>query len=148
MLFFMQKVFIIGVLCFLSCQNKTNKSVVLMPPPPPVVESDSSDWEGALIDFDTPPMYKKGELAFQKYVEDNLKNPYPDINIEGTVWLSCVVETDGTLTNIRVRRGVGGGWNEEAIRVLNSTSGGWESGLSKGQKVKILYDIPIKCKIK
>lgn len=119
-----------------------------MPPSPPIDVITTSDLQGVLLTFDVPPKYKKGGLAFQKYLDDNLKNPYPDINIEGTVWLSCVVETDGTLTNIRVKRGIGGGWNEEAIRVLKSTSGDWESGLSKGQKVKILYDIPIKCKIK
>jgi periplasmic protein TonB len=140
----------IGVI---SCQSKkislnTGVYVPLAPPPPPPIEEPKYDSD-VVVKPDTPPMYKEGNVAFASFVANNLKQPpYAENSIDGTAWLSCIVELDGKLTDIRVKRGIGGGWNEEAIKVLEKTSGQWKAGVDKGKIVKALVFVPIKCVIK
>jgi periplasmic protein TonB len=145
-------IFLLQVFLINSCQNKTktNDAHVYQappaPPPPPPIEVPkyASDVE---LNPNTLPIYQEGNEAFNAFVAKNLKQPIGDIDIQGTVWLSCIVEKDGQLTDIRVKRGVGG-WNEEAITVLNLTSGKWKAAIDKGKTVKALMNIPIKCVIK
>ncbi len=57
--------------------------------------------------------------------------------------MSFVVEKDGSLTDIKVVRGIGGGCDEEATRVLKN-SPHWTPGVQNGRKVRRLaYTIPI-----
>ena len=137
--------------CILNSKNK-EKSYTYVPLPPSLVKEnlDTTYLTGVYKpeEVDTLPIYKGGEIGFLKYVEVNTKNPYPDIDIEGTVYLSCVVEINGTLTNIRVVRGVPSSWNEEAIRILTGSSGNWKSGVIKNKAVRTFIHIPIKCKIR
>lgn len=85
--------------------------------------------------------------TFFQYVLDSLRYPRElgDVQIEGTVYLGCIVEIDGRLTHIRVKRGIGGGWNEAAIQFLEKTSGDWESGFKENKAVRTFMIIPIKC---
>ena len=53
-----------------------------------------------------------------------------------------VLEKDGTLTDFQVLRSLGGGTDEEAIRVL-SASPAWIPGVQNGRKVRVKYNIPI-----
>lgn len=71
---------------------------------------------------------------------------YPDAaresNIEGRVTVRFVVNEDGSVTNAQVMKGIGGGCNEEALRVINSMPK-WKPGKQGGQLVKVYYTIPI-----
>jgi TonB family protein len=66
------------------------------------------------------PAYEKGNFALQDFIKENLEYPRQAqmSNIQGTVVLSFIVEPSGLMTNIGVQNSVGGGCNEEAIRVL------------------------------
>ena len=66
------------------------------------------------------PAYEKGNFALQDFIKENLEYPRQAqlSNIQGTVVLSFIVEPSGLMTNIGVRNSVGGGCNEEAVRVL------------------------------
>jgi hypothetical protein len=133
-----------------AISKKEKGSIVSVPipqPPPPIVE-DTSYLQGVYKTVDILPKYKDGEGALSTYIEKNLRNPYSEMDIEGTVWLSCIVEPNGKLTHIKVKRGIAGGWNNEAIRVINSTSGHLDCGYKNGKKVRTLHLIPVKCKIK
>ncbi len=153
-----KKVVLISFLFFMtlkSCSTTSKQkalnepfvSNVPAPPPPPIENLDTIYLNDVFRAVDVFPKFKGGETAFLDFVEKNIKNPYPEMDIEGTVWLSCVVEPDGTLSNIKVFRGVSG-WNEEAMRVLKSSSGYWTAGTIDNKQVKIFMKIPIKCKIK
>lgn len=63
-------------------------------------------------------------------------------NIQGTVELSFIVETDGRLTNIKVMKSVATDLDAEAIRVLH-LSPKWSPGIKDGQPVRTFYQMPI-----
>ena len=72
-----------------------------------------------------------------KYPEDAKKN-----NIQGRVIISFVVQKDGSLTDIKVLRGIGGGADEEAVRVLKEAPK-WRPGIQNGKLVMVAYTLPI-----
>jgi periplasmic protein TonB len=129
------------------------RDTLAAPPPPPSIaemeateaQADSSDLEGVLMTVDTPPKYKEGFPAYLKFVREHLEPPHFPRMIYGTVWVRAVVEIDGKLTHLRVKRGIGGGWNELAIRLLAKTSGRWQCGVHQGHAVRAVMVVPVKC---
>jgi TonB family protein len=90
------------------------------------------------------PTFPGGDLAFSKFISRNVR--YPAIarekNIQGRVIVSFIVEKDGTLTNTKVLRGIGGGCDEESVRVI-SLSPNWKPGSLNGKPVRVQYSVPI-----
>ncbi len=90
-----------------------------------------------------------GNEAWRKYLKSNFK--YPKMakrsGIEGRVYLSFYVDTEGNLSNIEVVRGIGGGCDEEAIRVLTN-SPKWNPGKQRGVAVKSPMSLFITFKLK
>jgi TonB family protein len=90
------------------------------------------------------PLFPGGLEAFSRFLSKNIV--YPDgarINgIHGRVILSFVVETDGTLSDIKVARGIGGGCDEEALRVMKFCPL-WAPGVQNGKPVRVAYNIPV-----
>jgi TonB family protein len=66
------------------------------------------------------PMYQKGNYALMDFIKENLEYPRQAqlSNIQGTVVLRFVVEPSGLVTNVGVEKGIGGGCDQEALRVL------------------------------
>ena len=79
-----------------------------------------------------------GIKAFYDYVGGNLQYPYKakNMGIEGRVFVGFVVEKDGSLTDIKVAKGIGGGCDEEAVRVIRGAPK-WKPGKQLGQSVKV-----------
>ena len=90
------------------------------------------------------PQYTGGEEAMMKYVAENIKYPQAakDKNIAGRVFVSFVIEKDGSVSNVKVVRGIGGGCDEEAARVIKGMPK-WEPGMQKGKPVRVNYMMPI-----
>lgn len=90
------------------------------------------------------PEFPGGMAAFAKYIGRNLR--YPSMarenEISGRVFVSFVIERNGSLSNIKILRGIGGGCDEEALRVLKN-SPSWAAGMQNGQKVRVAYTMPI-----
>lgn len=84
-----------------------------------------------------------------KFLNKNFQYPRQAVKmrIEGTVHLSFIVDTEGIISDIQVTRGIGGGCNEEAIRVLKS-SPRWTPGKQRGVPVKSRMAIQIKFGLK
>jgi TonB family protein len=106
-----------------------------------------ADESGQIYDFvslDAAPSFPGGMNQFYTYVQKSIKYPQEalDKKIQGKVFLSFVVETDGALSDIKVERKLGGGTDEEAVRVLEE-SPKWEPGIQNGQRVRVKYNIPI-----
>ncbi|RYU92520.1 TonB family protein [Mucilaginibacter terrigena] len=93
---------------------------------------------------DVSPSFPGGDSAFGKYLSRNIRYPARarENNVQGRVVITFIVEKDGTITNIRVLRGLGSGLDEESVRVL-AESPKWKPGLSKGKPVRVQYSVPI-----
>lgn len=91
------------------------------------------------------PEFPGGDVARMQFLHDNIK--YPQIaresGIQGTVYVTFVVEKDGRVTDIRVLRGIGGGCDEEAIRVIKAMPR-WAPGKQRGKPVRVQFNMPIK----
>lgn len=85
-----------------------------------------------------------GMRAFYKYVGDNIK--YPMIakrtGTKGKVFVEFVINKDGSLTDIKVVKGIGAGCDEEAMRVLQAAPK-WSPGKQRGKPVRQRMVIPI-----
>lgn len=90
------------------------------------------------------PEFPGGEAAFAKFLRKNLRYPYLAVesNITGRVLVGFIIEKNGTLSDIKVIRGIGGGCDEEAVRVLKKAPA-WSPGLQNGRAVRVAYTMPI-----
>lgn len=90
------------------------------------------------------PEFMGGEDARIKFLHDNLKYPSvaAEMGITGKVTLQFVVEKDGTISKITVLRGIGGGCDEEAVRVAKLMPR-WKPGRQNGRAVPVYFIMPI-----
>ncbi len=63
--------------------------------------------------------------------------------IQGRVYVTFVVETNGSITDVRLLRGIGGGCDEEAIRVVKMMSK-WTPGKQRGKPVRVQFNLPVR----
>ena len=92
-------------------------------------------------DADAQPMYYAGPDALYEFIEQNFKKPeVPELI--GKVFVSFIVEKDGTLTNIATTRDIGFGTGAEAERVMQ-LSRNWIPGRKDGNVVRVKYYLPI-----
>ena len=91
------------------------------------------------------PAFPGGVESLKTFLTNHIKYPAEarEMGIQGTVYLSFVVETDGSITNISVLRPVGGNCEEEAIRVLRSMPN-WLPGKQNGNAVRVRLNLPVK----
>lgn len=93
---------------------------------------------------DVFPEFPGGMDAWAKYIQRNLR--YPAIaqeeGIQGKVFLSFVVEKDGSITDVKVIRGIGYGCDDEAVRVIKK-SPKWKAGMQNNLPVRVKYNMPI-----
>jgi protein TonB len=86
----------------------------------------------------------KGDL--QKYFNENTRFPEVEssLGVQGTVYLTFVVETDGSISDIKVMHGVAGGpgYDKEAIRLLESMPK-WNPGIQNGHAVRVQFNLPV-----
>jgi Ca-activated chloride channel family protein len=91
------------------------------------------------------PEYPGGEEALKEYLTKNLA--YPEFakenGIHGTVYISFVVEKDGSISDVKVLRGIGGGCDEEAIRIVKRMPK-WIPAKQNVRTVRVQYNLPIK----
>ncbi|MGI9544043.1 MAG: energy transducer TonB [Cyclobacteriaceae bacterium] len=85
-----------------------------------------------------------GMQAFYKYIGKNLKYPSVArrIGIEGKVYMYFVIDRDGSLSDVKVLKGIGGGCDEEALRVVEAAPK-WNPGKQRGVPVRVKMTLPI-----
>ncbi len=90
------------------------------------------------------PEFPGGMEALYKYLRDNIKYPQlaRDNNITGKVYVTFVVERDGSIANPRVLKDIGGGCGAEAIRVVKSMPK-WSPGKQRGKAVRVQFNLPV-----
>ena len=90
------------------------------------------------------PEFPGGMDAWAKFMQKNLKYPYAaqDAGVTGKVYISFVVEKDGSITDVKLVKGIGYGCDDEAIRVIKK-SPRWKPGIQNKQNVRVRYNMPI-----
>lgn len=108
----------------------------------PVSVKDIKTYDFAKLD--AAPMFKGGMEELYRYLKRTIKYPQEAKanNIQGKVFLSYIVDTDGSLKDIKVLRGLGYGLDEEAVRAIKA-SPRWIPGKVNGKAVRVQYSIPI-----
>ena len=89
--------------------------------------------------------------VFYKYVSSHVVYPQlaKEAGISGKVFLKFVVETDGSLSDIQVLKGVSGcpECDKEAVRVLKTYPEKWKAGKQNGRAARVYYTLPVNFKI-
>lgn len=100
------------------------------------------------IKVERQPKPVGGMEAFYEYLAKNMKYPARALQyrIEGKVLLEFVINKDGSLTDLKVIRGIGFGCDEEALRVI-AEAPAWEPGRQRGEPVRVRMKIPLTFKI-
>lgn len=94
---------------------------------------------------EVPPSFKGGDLEkFREWVQKRANYPQlaQDNGIQGKVYLTFVVERDGTVTNVNVVKGVDPLLDEEAKKAIQE-SPKWTPGLQRGRAVRVRFYIPL-----
>ncbi len=108
------------------------------------LEIEEEEAEEIFTIVEQQPEPEGGLSAFYSYVSQNLK--YPRLaqrsNIQGRVYIQFVVEKDGSLTDINTMKGIGGGCDEEACRIIGNAPN-WKPGKQRGRPVRVKMIIPI-----
>ena len=115
-----------------------------------IIEETETDSEPSDIFavVDESAAFPGGTKAYGKFLKTNLK--YPDkaknMGIEGRVFISFVVDTDGSLADFELQRGIGAGCDEEALRVIME-SPNWTPGKQGGVAVKTKMQLAVTFKL-
>ena len=117
----------------------------IKPPPPPAPMPDPYP----IVDFaQVEPIYpgdsNTDHTKMMKFISDNIEFPEMDKEQgnQGKVYVEFVVETDGSLTNVRVLRGVSETLDREAVRVIKLMPK-WIPGQQNGKTVRCRTRLPI-----
>ncbi|POY40478.1 energy transducer TonB [Flavobacterium alvei] len=105
----------------------------------PTSVSDNTVYNTAGIEV--KPDFPGGMDQFYKFIAENYQTPKAE-GLKGKIYVTFVIEKDGSLSDIKVLRDIGYGTGKEAIRVLK-LSPKWSPGEQNGQKVRCTYSLPI-----
>lgn len=123
------------------------EKVIEAPSEPEGSPNPEARYEGKLYDLgnvEIAPEYQGGQSALAKYLGSQLRYPAKarENRIQGKVYIGFIVEKNGGLSDFKIIKGIGGGCDEEAIRVLRS-SPVWKPGIANGKPVRTSYTLPI-----
>ncbi|MFE3870939.1 energy transducer TonB [Flavobacterium sp. ZS1P70] len=97
----------------------------------------------ASVALDKLPEFPGGINKFYTYVGNNFEKPEIDGGSTMKVYVSFVIEKDGSMTDIQVKKDPGYGMAKEAIRVLKSLKTKWSPGMIGSKAVRTAYNLPI-----
>lgn len=123
----------------------TELTVIEAYTPPAVVEEEEVAEAEIFTVVEESPSFPGGDAARIKFLQENIVYPQMarESGIQGTVYVTFVVERNGNVTDVRVLRGIGGGCDEEAVRVIKAMPK-WNPGKQRGKPVRVQFNMPIK----
>lgn len=110
-----------------------------------VSESIEKNTETVFTVVEESAMFPGGQEELIKYLALNIKYPKQAKvrGVEGLVYVSFVVEKDGSLTDINLLKDIGSGCGQEAVRVVKEMPK-WRPAKLKGEKVRMQFNLPVK----
>jgi len=124
----------------------TVQTVVQEAAPRVVVEVEEEVEEQRIFQIvEQQPEFPGGEEARLRFLRDNVNYPMMarEAGIQGTVFVTFVVERDGSITGVEIIRGIGGGCDEEAVRVTRMMPR-WSPGKQRNRPVRTQFRMPIR----
>lgn len=115
----------------------------------PVEEAEEEQEEQQIFTVvEAMPSYPGGEEAMRRYLSESIEYPQMarESGIQGRVFVTFVVERDGNITDVKILRGIGGGCDEEALRVIKNMPK-WSPGKQRGKPVRVQFNMPIMFKL-
>lgn len=108
------------------------------------VTNATKDIEGEIFTIvENMPEFPGGNMALEAFLAKNIV--YPDkavkYDIQGIVYVSFVIDKEGYVRNVKILRGIGGGCDEEAVRVVKLMPK-WKPGTQNGKPVNVLFNMP------
>ena len=130
---------------FMNLEDNANLGVGIMDYVETVEEEEVEEEAIPFQLVEEKPKFKGGDAnEFSKWVNSNLV--YPEIakenGVQGRVTLQFTVNVDGSVTNVKVLRGVDSSLDKEAVRVV-SNSPKWTPGKQRDRAVKVTYTFPV-----
>jgi len=94
------------------------------------------------------PQFPGGEEARTKYMINTIKYPAEakEKGLQGTVYVGFIVEKDGSISNVKVQRGIGNPCDLESLRVIQAMPK-WTPGTQNGKPVRVQFTVPISFKL-
>jgi len=91
------------------------------------------------------PEFPGGDVARNNYFANQIKYPQQakEDGIQGIVYIGFVVEPDGSVSNVSILRGIGGGCDEEAVRVVKQMPA-WKPGKQRNMPVRVRFTLPVR----
>ncbi len=95
------------------------------------------------------PEYPGGTPALVRFLTENTRYPKKARrkNVEGVVLASFIIDQQGNLTHPKIKKGLGGGCNEEVLRLLKLMPQPWKPATKNGKLVQVEYLLPIRFKL-
>lgn len=116
-----------------------------------VPKPDTLDGQKVYIVADKLPEFPGGTGEMLSYIRKNLKYPPTQEDLQGTIYLTCVIDTAGRIRNAclikKLVPGMTTAIEAEALRVVSSMPA-WTPGEEKGRRIPVRTFIPIKINIK
>lgn len=122
-----------------------------------VSKNEDFTWSNDISDIQDEPLFNisekmpefiGGDAARNKYFETNIN--YPETarlkGIEGTVYVSFIVNTDGSISSAKLLKGIDSGCDEEALRLIRNMPK-WKPGTQSGKKVRVRFNLPVHFKL-
>jgi len=110
-----------------------------------VFKTNKKRYEEIFSEAEVMPQFSGGPEDIQHFFQENINYPEEAIKkrVTGTVFVTFIVNKDGTITNIKILKGIGAGCDEEVLRVVKMMPK-WTPGKSKGEPVNVIFNIPVK----
>lgn len=91
------------------------------------------------------PEFPGGNNALFKFLGDNLRYPPQavEMDIEGMVVVQFVINKKGDINDIKIIKPLGGGCDEEAVRIVNAMPK-WKPGKQRGKSVSVRFNLPVR----
>ena len=108
------------------------------------IEIEEEDDEEFFMVVENMPEFPGGDLGLMKYIQKNVKYPAiaKEYNITGKVYVSFIVDKKGSVTNVKIVRGVDKNLDAESMRVVKSLPK-YKPGKQRGKSVRVMFTIPI-----
>ncbi|MCK9292053.1 MAG: energy transducer TonB [Bacteroidales bacterium] len=112
---------------------------------PPVREEEEVIEQEIFTVVESMPEFPGGQAKMLEFIATNIKYPpmARESGIQGRVFVNFVVEPDGSVSGVTILRGIGGGCDEEAIRVIQSMPK-WTPGRQRGKAVRVSFNLPVR----
>lgn len=142
-------IFLLSLFCIsANAQSDSTESIEAPQESNPKKSAIKAEAPSVFTYVEQMPEYAGGESEMLRFIKENLKYPEEALEegLEAKVYVKFVVDENGAINNVTSVRPAGSGFDEEAIRVVESMPE-WKPGKQNGKAVKVHFQIPIRFSI-